>query len=163
MPQSFFSLIEKDQNPSFVENAEKFGAIHFFKSPINVKQIFEILGQIKRKQNIALVNMDSEDFEPLNKALAEEGFHLLSYADCNKLYEELNNSFFDIALINAKIDTNIADFHDKLQQQMPNTGSIYLLNDDKNLEAIKQKGCFYLTKPFEIENVISLINKILGK
>ena len=34
---------------------------------------------------------------------------------------------------------------------------------DFELEAIKQKGCFYLTKPFEIENVISLINKILGK
>ena len=104
-----------------------------------------------------------EDFEPLNKALAEEGFHLLSYTNCNKLYEELNNSFFDVALINVKIDTNIADFHDKLQQQMPNIGSVYLLNDDKNLEAVKQKGCFYLTKPFEIENVISLINKILGK
>ena len=156
-------IIEKEQNASFVDDAEKFGTVHFFQSPINIKQIFEILGPIKRKQNIALVNMDSEDFEPLNKALADEGFHLLSYEDCNKLYEELNNSFFDVALINVKIDTNIADFHDKLQQQMPNIGSVYLLNDDKNLESVKQKGCFYLTKPFEIENVISLINKILGK
>ena len=65
--------------------------------------------------------------------------------------------------LNAKVDTNIAEFHDKLQKEMPNIGAIYLLNDDKNLEAVKQKGCFYLTKPFEIENVISLINKILGK
>ncbi|MBO7612131.1 MAG: response regulator [Elusimicrobia bacterium] len=156
-------IIEKEQNPSFVDEAEKFGTINFFKAPINIKQVFEILGQINRKQNIALVNMDSEDFEPINKALAEEGFHLLSYADCNKLYEELNNSFFDVALINVKIDTNIADFHDKLQQQMPNIGSIYLLNDDKNLESVKQKGCFYLNKPFEIESVMNLINKILGK
>ncbi|MBR3655332.1 MAG: response regulator [Elusimicrobia bacterium] len=156
-------IIEKNPNSSFVDKAEKLGTVNFFESPINVKRIFTILGTIKRKQNIALVNMDTEDFESLNKALAEEGFHLLSYTDCNKLYEELNNSFFDIALINAKVDTNIAEFHDKLQKEMPNIGAIYLLNDDKNLEAVKQKGCFYLTKPFEIENVISLINKILGK
>ena len=65
--------------------------------------------------------------------------------------------------INVKIDTNIADFHDKLQKQFPNIGSIYILSDDKNLEAVKKKGCFYLTKPFEIENVMNLINKILGK
>ena len=46
---------------------------------------------------------------------------------------------------------------------MPNVGAIYILNDDKNLETIKKKGCFYITKPFEIEKIIDLINKILGK
>ena len=101
--------------------------------------------------------------EPLNNALEKAGFHLLHYPNCEKLFEELSNSFFDVALVNVKIDTNISDFHDKLQKQMPDTGAVYILNDDKNLESVKQKGCFYLTKPFEIESVINLINKILGK
>ena len=156
-------IVEKEQNDSFVEEAKAIGTINFFEKNIDIKELFNILGTQKRKLNIATVNMDTEDFEPLCNHLREEGFHLLSYPDCNKLFEELNNSFFDVALINVKIDTNIADFHDKLQKQMPNIGSIYILNDDKNLEAVKQKGCFYLTKPFEIESVMKLINKILGK
>jgi DNA-binding NtrC family response regulator len=156
-------IIEKEQNASFMDEAQALGSVNFIDKPIDIKQIFDLLGKEQRKLNIAVVNMDTEDFEPLCNSLKEKGFHLLPYPNCDKLFEELNNAFFDIALINVKIDTNIADFHDKLQKQLSNIGSVYILNDDKNLEAVKQKGCFYLTKPFEIENVIGLINKILGK
>lgn len=156
-------IIEKEQNDSFTNEAQNIGPINFFEKNIDIKELFDILGTQKRKLNIAAVNMDTEDFEPLCNHLREEGFHLLSYPSCSKLFEEINNAFFDVALINVKIDTNIADFHDKLQKQFPNIGSIYILSDDKNLEAVKKKGCFYLTKPFEIENVMNLINKILGK
>ena len=156
-------VVEKEQNNSFIDEIKALGSVDFFDKPIDIKQIFNLLGQEKRKLNIAVVNMDTEDFEPLCNNLKEKGFHLLPYPSCDKLFEELNNSFFDMALINVKIDTNIADFHDKLQKQYPNIGSIYILSDDKNLESVKQKGCFYLTKPFEIENVMNLINKILGK
>ena len=156
-------IIEKEKNNSFITNVEKITPAIFFEKNINIKEVFTILGKEKRKLNIAMVNMDNEDFEPLNNALEKAGFHLLHYPNCEKLFEELSNSFFDVALVNVKIDTNISDFHDKLQKQMPDTGAVYILNDDKNLESVKQKGCFYLTKPFEIESVINLINKILGK
>lgn len=161
MPQTI--LIGNKKNDTLIEKISELGAVKFLNSPIKVSQVFDLLDSKSRKKNIAMVNTDSEDFETLNNSLISEGFHLLSYPNCEKLIEELNNSFFDLVLINAKIETNVVDFHEKLQQKIPNIGAIYILNDDKNLEAIKTKGCLYLSKPFEINDVINLINKILGK
>lgn len=161
IPQTI--LIGNKENNMLTEEIKKLGPVNSFNLPIKISQVFELLNSKDRKKNIAMVNTDSEDFEELNISLQEKGFHLLYYTDCKKLFEEINNSFFDLVLINVKIETNIIDFHEQLQKELPNIGAIYILNDDKNLEAIKTKGCFYLTKPFEIENVIDLINKILGK
>ena len=161
IPQTI--LVGNKENEMFVEEVGKMGSVKFLHSPIKVSQVFELLNSKDRKKNIAMVNTDSEDFETLNSSLKEEGFHLLYYPDCDKLFEELNNSFFDLVLVNVKIETNIVDFHEQLQKQLPNIGAIYILNDDTNLEAVKSKGCFYLTKPFEIDKVIELTNKILGK
>lgn len=156
-------LLGKQKDIELTEKIKKLGVAEFFNLPVKVSQVFEFLDSDKRRKNIALINTDSEDFEQLHNCLIEKEFHLLFYPDCQKLFDELNNSFFDLVLINAKIDTNIIDFHEKLQNELHGIGAIYILNDDKNLEALKKKGCFYLTKPFEIENVIELINKILGK
>ena len=145
-------IIEKEKNNSFITNVEKITPAIFFEKHINIKEVFTILGKEKRKLNIAMVNMDNEDFEPLNNVCQGSTARL-------RVGGERSHD----ALVNVKIDTNISDFHDKLQKQMPDTGAVYILNDDKNLESVKQKGCFYLTKPFEIESVINLINKILGK
>ena len=161
IPQTI--LIGKDQNNMIMKAITGLGPVKFFNLPIKVSQIFDFLDPKDRKKNIAMVNTDSEDFEELNNSLKEKGFHLLSYSNCEKLIEELSNSFFDLALINVKIETNIVDFHEQLQKKIPNIGAIYILNDDQNLDAVKTKGCFYLTKPFEIDSVIKLINKILGK
>ena len=156
-------LLGNNENSDFVKEIKEMGVVKFMRLPITVPQIFDFIGSEKRKMNIAMVNMASEDFEELNKCLQEKGFHLMFYTASNKLYEELKNSFFDVLLVNVKIETNIADFHDKLQQDKPNIGAIYILNDDQNLESLKEKGCFYITKPFEIDKIVSLINQILGK
>ena len=156
-------LVGDKENDAFVDKIKELGSVVFFNSPIKVSQVFGLLNSEDRKKNIAMINTDSEDFETLKDALKKEDYHLLYYPSCEKLFEDLSNSFFDLVLINVKIETNVVDFHEKLQQQMPNIGAIYILNDDKNLDAVKTKGCFYLTKPFEIDKVIELTNKILGK
>ena len=161
IPQTI--LVGNKRNDILIERVKELGDVSFFNLPIKPSQVFQLLNPNTRKKNIAMINTDSEDFETLNDSLVKEGFHLLYYPDCKKLFEQLNNSFFDLVLINVNIETNIVEFHEQLHQQMPNIGAIYILNDDKNLESIKGKGCFYLTKPFEIDNVVNLINKILGK
>ena len=156
-------LVGNNENSEFVEEVKKMGIVKFMRLPVTIPQVFDFVGSEKRKMNIAMINTASEDFEELHKELQEKGFHLMFYTDSNKLFEELKNSFFDVILINVKIETNVAVFHDKLQKDKPNVGAIYILNDDKNLESLKQKGCFYITKPFEIEKIVNLINQILGK
>ncbi len=156
-------LVGRKEKPILLKEINKLGQANFLNVPIKVAQVFKLLDDKDRKKNIAMVNTNSEEFETLNAGLKDKGFHLLYYPSCDKLIEEINNSFFDLVLINAKIETNVVEFHEKLQKEIPNIGAIYILNDDKNLEAVKTKGCFYLTKPFEIDNVVELINKILGK
>lgn len=156
-------LVGNNENSEFVEEVKKMGIVKFMRLPVTIPQVFDFVGSEKRKMNIAMINTASEDFEELHKELQEKGFHLMFYTDSNKLFEELKNSFFDVILINVKIETNVAVFHDKLQKDKPNVGAIYILNDDKNLESLKQKGCFYITKPFEIEKIVNLINQIVGE
>ena len=154
-------IIEKGENKAFVDGAKDLGDIQYIKDSVSVVKIFQNLGNIKRKINIAMINMD--EFVDLNKYLKDKGFNLLYYSDSSKLFEDLNNSFFDVVLVNIQIDTNIVDFHNKLQETMPDIGTIFILNDDTDYKSVKQKGCFYLNKPFEIDDVIDLINKITGK
>ena len=154
-------IIEKGENKTFVDGTKDLGDIQYIKDAVSVAKIFQNLGNKNRKINIAMINMD--DFADLNKDLKDKGFNLLYYSDSSKLFKELNDSFFDVVLANVKIDTNIVDFHNKLQEKMPKIGTIFILNDDVNFTSIKQKGCFYLNKPFEIDDVIDLINKITGK
>ena len=156
-------LLGNNENSSFVEEIEKMGVVKFMHLPITIPQVFDFIGSENRRVNIAMINTGSEDFEELHKCLQEKNFHLIYYTDSNTLLEELKNSFFDVILVNVKIETNIAEFHDKLQKTKSNIGAIYILNNDKNLDSLKEKGCFYITKPFEIEKIVNLINKILGK
>lgn len=154
-------VVEKEENKTFIDDIKNLGEVLFVKNSVSVSEVFQFLGNNKRKKNVAMINMD--DFSDLSEDLADKGFNLISYSNSAKLFEELNNSFFDVVLVNVEIDTNIVDFYDKIQEKMPDIGAIFILNNDDNFESIKRKGCFYLNKPFEIENVINLINKIIGK
>ena len=156
-------LMGKQEDIEFVEQIKKLGTAKYLQSPIKVSQVFDLIDNQNRKTNIAMINMDSEDFENLSSSLKEQGFNLLFYSNCQKLLDDLQNSFFDLLLVNTTIEQNIAEFHDKMQNEKPNVGAIYILSDDANFETLKKKGCFYLTKPFEIKKVIDLINTILGK
>jgi len=156
-------VVEKDENQTFIEELKKLENVQFVKNVVNVADVFHILKMETRKKNIAMINIDAEEFDSLNNELKDTGFHLIYYPSCDKLIEELDESFFDIALVNVKKDTNIVDFNDKVQQKIKNIGSIYLLNDDDKLDIVEQKGYLYLTKPFETKKIIDLINNILGK
>ncbi|MCR4663602.1 MAG: response regulator, partial [Endomicrobiaceae bacterium] len=120
IPQTI--LAGNKENPMLTEEIKKLGLVNFFNLPLKISQVFELINAKDRKKNIALINTDSEDFETLNNSLKEEGFHLLYYPNCEKLFEELNNSFFDLILVNVKIETNIVDFHEKIQKEIPNIG-----------------------------------------
>ncbi|MDD5101731.1 MAG: response regulator [Endomicrobiaceae bacterium] len=153
-------LVGSQENDAILDKFKKIGTVAFIKTPICIPQVFEILGKENRKYNIAMINAESDEFITLRASLLEKKFNLIPYVNFQNFFDEIKYCFFDTVLINAKIETNISDFHDKLHSLMPNIGAIYILQDDANVEALKKKGCFYLTKPFEIEDIISLINKI---
>lgn len=156
-------LVVNKENQHLISEAKKLGVKNFVDAPLATAQVFDILGKDKRKMNIALIDNDSEEFDNLKKELVEKDFHILVYSSHEKLLEEIKNTFFDVALIDTQIETNICDIQDKIKSALPNAGVIYLLKDDANVQTVKEKGFFYINKPFEIDNVVSLINKILGK
>lgn len=161
MPETI--LVTNKENQSLISEVKKIGVNNFVEIPLETAKVFEILGADKRKRNIALVDNESEEFENLKKELIEKNFHIMIYSSHEKLLEELKETFFDIALIDTQIETNVCDIHDKIKKALPDSGVIFILSDDADSESLKQKGCFYINKPFEIEDVIGLINKILGK
>mgnify|MGYP002622075938 CR=1 FL=1 len=156
-------LVVNKENQHLISEAKKLGVNNFVDAPLMTAQVFDILGKDKRKLNVALIDDDSEEFANLKKELIEKGFHVIVYSGYEKLLEEIKNTFFDVAIIDAQIETNICDIQDKIKKAFPNAGVIYILNDDVNAQTVKEKGFFYINKPFEIEDVINLINKILGK
>ena len=79
------------------------------------------------------------------------------------MFEDIKDTFFDVILIDCKIQPNVCDIQDEVKKVLPNAGVVYILNSDENEQSLKEKGFFYINKPFEIEDVIGLINKILGR
>lgn len=153
-------LIGSDENKDVIEKISKIGLVSFIKKPITVSQIFEIFGKNNRKFNITIINADDEEFDELKVALKKNDFNLLTYTNFQSFFNDIKNSFFDVILINTDIESDITTFHDNLQKIMPNIGAVYILPNEINDKIVKQKGCFYLHKPFEIETVIKLMNKM---
>ena len=88
---------------------------------------------------------------------------MLTYANSQSFFDDIKNSFFDVIVINTDIESDIIKFHENLQKTMPNIGAVYILPNEIDDKIVKQKGCFYLHKPFEIENVINLMNQMRDK
>lgn len=156
-------LTGTEEKADVLEKISKIGVVSFIKKPINVSQVFEVFGKANRKFNITMINTDSEDFNELKDSLKQQDFNLLTYPNSQSFFNDIKNSFFDVVLINADIESDITNFHDNLQKRMPDIGAVYILPNEIDDKIIKQKGCFYLHKPFEIENVIELMNKLREK
>ena len=153
-------LIGNEEKKDVIEQISKLGLVSFIKKPIIVSQVFEVLGKGNRKFNVTIVNANGEEFDELKEALKKNDFNLLVYNSSQDFFDDIKNSFFDAILINTEIENDVADFHEKLQSNMHNIGAIYILPDEINNKVVKQKGCFYLHKPFEMEEVINLMNKL---
>ena len=153
-------LLGSEENTDLLVKINKIGIASFIKKPIAVAQIFEHFGKNNRKFNITMINMESEEFDELKISLKQNNFNLLTYNTPQSFFEDIRNSFFDVILINTDIESDVTSFHEQLQKTMPNIGAVYILPDEIDDKTIKQKGCFYLHKPFEIENVIELMNKL---
>ncbi len=156
-------LAVSKENKSLISEAKKIGVNNFVDIPVRTAEVFEILGKDKRKLNVAIVDNDSNEFDKLKKELTEKGFHVINYSGTEKLFEDIKDTFFDVILIDCKIQTNVCDIQDEVKKVLPNAGVVYILNSDENEQSLKEKGFFYINKPFEIEDVIGLINKILGR
>ena len=153
-------LTSTEEKIDIIEKINKLGVVSFVKKPIDVSTVLNIFGKNNRKFNITMINTDSEDFDELKVALKQQDFNLITYSNSKSFFDDIKYSFFDAIVINADIESDITVFHDKLQETMPGTGAIYILPNTLDDKIVKQKGCFYLHKPFEIDTVISLMNKL---
>ncbi len=153
-------LVGSEEKKSVIEQVSKIGLVSFIKKPIMVSQVFEVLGKGNRKFNVTIVNANGEEFDELKETLKKNDFNLLMYNNSQDFFNDMKNSFFDTILINTEIENDVAAFHEKLQNNMPNIGAVYILPEEIDDKIVKQKGCFYLHKPFEMEEVINLMNKL---
>jgi DNA-binding NtrC family response regulator len=143
-----------------MDDIRKLGIADFVKKPVSVKDIFQLLDRNQRKTNIAMINMNEEEFVDLKSMLLKKGFNLFQYESANDFFDEIKDCFFDAVLINTPIEKDVVDFHEKLQQEMPNLGAIYVLNSQSGIDTVAKKACFYVIKPLDIDKIVKLIHKI---
>lgn len=153
-------VVYDESDAGNIDDIKKLGIASFVKKPINVKDVFLFLDKGKRKINVAMINLNDEEFIELKALLLKEGFNLFQYGTANDFFDELKDCFFDAVLINTPIEKDVASFHDKLQQEMPNLGAIYVLNSKSDIDTVARKACFYIIKPLDIDKVVNLIHKI---
>ncbi|MDD5021080.1 MAG: response regulator [Endomicrobiaceae bacterium] len=146
-----------------IDDIKKLGIANFVKRPVSVKDVFQFLDKDKRKTNVAMINMNADEFVDLKSILLKKGFNLFQYDTSNDFFDELKDCFFDTVLINTHIEKDIPDFHEKLQQEMPNLGAIYVLNSNSNVENVAKKAYFYVVKPLDIDKIVELIHKITSE
>ncbi len=156
-------LVYEEAEMVNMDDIKKLGIADFVKRPVSVKDIFQLIDKDQRKTNIAMINMNDEEFIDLKSSLLKKGFNLLQYEKANDFFDELKDCFFDAVLINTPVEKDVVDFHEKLQLEMPNLGAIYVLNSQADIETVARKAFFYIVKPLDIDKIVQLIHKVTDK
>lgn len=158
VPKIIF-VYEKSET-EYIQQLKRFKTAHFIERPVTVKDVFKIIDKSKRKLNVAMINMNSDEFTDLKTNLSKKGFHSFEYDSAKEFFDEINNSFFDTVVINTAIGKNILEFHEQFAKESPGTGVVYVLNSQSDIETVSQKGFFYAVKPLELNKFVDLIRKI---
>jgi DNA-binding NtrC family response regulator len=117
--------------------------------------------------NLLLVDDEEALRTALSGELVSEGYKVDTAADGDEAIEILRNKTYDIILLDIKMP-RVSGFEvlKFVLQKSPKTKVIMLTAyaDVKNaIESVKLGACDFISKPYDLDDVLTSINKAVGK
>jgi DNA-binding NtrC family response regulator len=117
--------------------------------------------------NVLLVDDEEMLRNALSIELIDEGYTVDTATDGDEAIDILRNKNYDVILLDIKMP-RVSGFEvlKFVQQKSPKTKVIMLTAyaDVKNaIEAVKLGACDFISKPYDLDDVLTSISKALGK
>ncbi|MDH4161299.1 MAG: response regulator [Nitrospirota bacterium] len=102
-----------------------------------------------------------------SKTLKHAGFDVTAVTTGREALREISASPYGIRFLDVNLpDANGLDLMETIQKDSPCTAiiimtAVYL--DENKINFLQSRGCRYLPKPFEIDEVLAMVRDISGK
>ena len=124
------------------------------------------LSDFKLSERILVVDDDELMCKSLCNAIRRKEYTVDSANDAFRALEKLSEKRFDIVISDIKMpQMNGLELLAKIKEQSPNTAVVMITAHgeiDSAIEAMKQGAFDYILKPFKTDQIIEVIEKILG-
>ncbi len=122
---------------------------------------------MKRKGRVFLIDDDELIVTMLSRSLANSGFDIRSETTTDKIIDKIAEAYPDVILLDINLPgMNGMEILEKIEEKGIQTQVVMLTADDTAetaIKAMKLGAADYLTKPFNMEEVTIVLNKIIEK
>ena len=116
---------------------------------------------------ILLVDDENLILYSLTKTLKQAGADVTAVMNGKDALAEIRRCSYDICFLDVNLpDANGLDLIKTFQEISPGTAIIVmtaLYLDEKRIQSLRDRGCLYLEKPFNLDHVIGIVSEISGR
>ncbi len=156
-----------------VKQAMKIGANKFLCKPIDINTLESSIKQLLQEKNITekpsilIVDDDVSLAKMISAVLIDEGYEVKIANTGFNAIEQIKSDMYKIIFLDVKLpDINGIELYNEIKKNKPDTGVIMMTaysKDEAIIEAIKKGDYICLYKPFELEEMINIVDKICGR
>lgn len=116
---------------------------------------------------VVIIDDEEDIVDLLEYNLKRDGFEVLGFLNTSKIEQLLNEESVDLLIVDRNLPgTEGSEFIKKLREKGYNTPVIFLsakTTKDEQLEGFEAGGDDYITKPFDIDNILARVNAIIKR
>jgi two-component system, NtrC family, response regulator HydG len=165
-------LLGNDPADPVITEIQKLGAAEFMKEPLNAEEMKDAIGKVlmkNKKLKVCIVDDDKSMCDSLKDLLASGGYDVDTAYTGDEMLKKMGDDAFKsddlkIVILDVRLpDVNGLEIYEKIKSVNPGIGVIFIsgveLGDNVD-STIKKNNYIYLHKPFDPENLISMIERI---
>lgn len=168
-PEAAVMMMTAYSVEALVAEALKEGAYGVMYKPIDITKVTEFIEHIRKSAFILIIDDDLSTCETLMDVLEEKGYHMARASSGEEAIKKVREARFDIIFIDVRMPVmNGLEVYLALKKIRPNIKAIMMTGyrqevQDLVEEAIKKSVYTCIYKPFDVKNVLKLLEEILAR
>ena len=148
------------------EEAKREGAFTILTKPVDLQLVLRFLSILRKDESVLIVDDDPDFCGTLGDILQARGYRVETETDAANVLMHLERSYKLAVVLDLKLGTaNGLDIFRKIRTRYPSKPVVLVTGYGEELAASIEKGlgigaCACLRKPFEIEELVGIIEEI---
>lgn len=163
-PQTTVVMMTGFAVEDLVQAALDEGAFSVIYKPFDVGKVIRLVESVIDSAIVLVVDDRSSDRETLSLILRERGFRVKEAEDGEQAVQMVGDSYYDVILMDVKMPgmDGFGAF-EKIKEKEPGAKVLFItgFSDDDHVREALEAGAYPVTqKPFDIENLLSLVTQM---
>lgn len=144
------------------------GAIAFLSKPLDLERVVNLIAEVKETA-ILVVEQEERTASLLCENLKKQGYRVTGAKTAHAALELVEQIRFDLVFLDANLPAmNGLELYLAIKKITPNAVAIMITGLDKEFEgiareAVRNNAYTILRKPLEIDHVLSLLERVVGR